>query len=158
MIDFTNPTAIKDYFEALAASHVDIDNFVFGDKLVMGNDVRSTEYGTILWLDYHQPVQLIDRKSDDIEGRIPDTLMILKVAPELFEDQESAVDDTEIIVRDIISKLYKDNQEGEITTELDGYKFGETEVTFGSTRFIGTRLDFNLIRPEKLIYNQAKWQ
>lgn len=159
MIDFTDPTAIKDYFEALATSHVDIDTFVYGDSDVMQSKAKSEDFGTVLWLDYAQPVQLIDKLSDDIEGKIPNTLFILKkAASEVWEDEETAQGETEIIVRDIMSKLYQDNQAGTISTELAGYKYGESEMMIGAVKFCGTRLDFNLIRSEKLIYNQAKWQ
>lgn len=158
MIDFTVPTAIKNYFEALAASHVDIDEFVYGDNDVIQGIVKSRELGTFLWLTYKSEIQLLDSISDNILGKIPNTLMVLAKAPsELHADQETTTGNSEIIVRDIISKLYLDYQSGEITTELGGYKFGEAEPVFGANKFIGTWLDFNIIRPEKLIYNPAKW-
>ncbi len=158
MIDFTQPGAIRDYFQAIATSHVDISDFVYGDEDVMASAVRSTDFGTVLWLDYPQPVRMIDRRSDDIEGRVPNTLMVITVSPsEKFTDEETTTADSEVIVRDILSKLYRDNQIGEITTEIADYIYGEAEVFLGATKFNGTRLDFNLIRSEKLTYNPAKW-
>lgn len=161
----TDEQSYKDYFQALATSHVDITGFKFGDEEELNVAAKTgfpppsggIEGGLTLWADRHRPVELRDDRSDNYLGERTATLMVMGVDPEVYEDQHALYLECESIVTDFISKLLKDYNEGLISTLFSRYKWGEGEIELSSTAYRGCRLDITWQSPVDLTYNEAKW-
>ncbi len=158
-MDLTDFQQYYDYFLALSQSHVDINGFHFGDKDVMINDIRSALQPPVMWLEPYQPVDMIDPLSDNHIESVRGTLAIYDVpASEKFDDMRNTYKSCEIIVKDIIAKLLQDYYSNNILLELSNIRYGEAESLFSATKIIGCRLDFNFMRPARLVFDPAKWQ
>ena len=150
-------TEFHDYFNAIATSHVDITGFKFGDKDVVASSSRSNLTTCELWLQEYEPVNVLDNYSDNHLGQVQSSLTIMKVKPELWEDQRTIIDETEVIAKQIISKMLKDFNEGLQLIILNRYKYGQADLDLGATKYMGCRLDFVILRPERLVYDELKW-
>lgn len=158
-MNLTNFDEAKQYFQDLAGSHVDIASFHYGDQEILQSASRSNLKLPVLWLEPYQPVVVQDNFSDNHLGLVTTTVAIYtKSESEKYEDVDDAYSKCEAIIKDIISKLIKDYNEGEIVISLNGFKYGQAEDLMGATRLIGCRLDISYYRPERFVYDENKWQ
>lgn len=146
-----------DYFAAIAESHTDITAFRFGEKEVVQCASRSNLPERTLWVETYDPVQITDRLSDNHNGLIISSMVILAPMPKKWADQRAIYCTLEGIAKDIIAKVIYDWNGGRLQAEFSGWKYGWAEMMLGSTEMIGCRIDFTLMRPERLVYNETKW-
>lgn len=151
-------TEYYNYFSGIATSHVDINGFKFGEKEVMQCGARSDLTLPILWAESYDPVRILDNKSDNHTGQLSCVIYILDNKPEAWADQRTKYEAMEVIAKQILAKILKDFNDGALQADLNGYRYGWVEPVFGSTPAIGVRMDLSFLRPERLVYNAAKWQ
>lgn len=157
MLNLTDEQSYKNYFQTVATSHVDITGYKFGDEEELAVSAKTGLSSIVLWADRHRPVELMDNRSDNYLGNRTATIMIMGVDPELHADQQALYTQCEGIVRDIMSKLLRDYNAGDLACQFSKFKFGEGEVELGSTRYRGCRLDITWLSPIDLSYNNNKW-
>jgi len=151
--------SLRQYFSNVAASHVDINSFKFGDIDVILNSMKSDLSLPVLWLQVHDPVTIIDNLSDNFMGDKKTSIYIMDSAPdETFSNRQAKYVELESIARDIISKILLDWNNGDIFTRFSNFVYGPMEDIKGSVRLIGCRIDLNFQVPMRLVYNEAKWQ
>ncbi len=159
MLNVYDFQTVINYFTAIAASHVDINSFQYGDFDVMNSKVKSSLMLPVLWMHPYQPVRITDDRSDNETGVKQISLYLYaKANSEAFADRDTKYKELEAIVRDILGKMKKDWNEGTIQTDINGFQYGEADTTiFGATNFVGCRLDINFRIPMRLEYNEDKW-
>jgi len=160
MIDLTNFDEYVSYFSGLAASHTDVSSFFIGEMEHFQNEIKSNLQPRVLWLEPYQPVTVQDAISDNHLGQVNCSMVVYGVAEsEAFADSRTEYKNCEAVVKDIMSRMLKDYNEGIIMLRsLQGWTYGQAEDIVGSTRLVGCRFDWNYMRPERLAYNVAKWQ
>lgn len=152
------------YFQALAGSHNDIASFFTGDMDRFMNEIKSNLTLRVLWLEPYQPVRILDNLSDNHMGQVNCSMVVYgQAASEKFADRRTEYSNCEVIVKDIMSRMLRDynndyDSDFLMMQGLQGFAYGEAESIYGSTRLVGCRLDFNYLRPERLVYNSGKWQ
>lgn len=151
-------TEFHDYFAAIAASHVDIAGFRFGDKEVVQCASRSTLPPVTLWVENYEPVTIQDSRSDNFNGDIRFTMAIMAPMPGAWADQRTLYSALEVIAKDIISKMLKDWNDGLMQAQINGWKYGWAEISLGATSMLSCRMDLSILRPERLVYNELKWE
>lgn len=164
-IKLTNLASYKAYFAAIAASHVDIDGFKWGDKDVIKNDNRSDMQPRILWASPYDKVRYGDKLSDNVH-KIKTARVAYLIVPdsEKFSDQELAFEFCEAVIEQILAKINKDKRGVEaadswdlLITDLNSWTSGPVEMKVGSTNYIGWELQMNFQDPTNLTYNELKW-
>lgn len=157
-MDLTNLQEYHDYFEDIATSHVDINDFHYGDEERLMEAARSNLSLPVLWLEPYQPVTVLDNFSDNQLGRVQGTVAVYMIPDsELHADEFTKLLACEGIIRDILGKMYKDWNDGTIMNELNNVRYGRSLDIIGATRLVGYRLDITILRPERLVYNEDKW-
>ena len=153
--------SFKDYFSAIAASHVDIKGFVEGEMPEFEAWLKHHDDLPVLYLSPYNPIAMQQAWSDKQMGQIECALYLYaKAATEKYSDRNTTYKALEVIIRDILGKFIMDNTEGTVVTNMAGVKFGEVnlrEGIVGANTFVGLRLDFAFFIPLRLIYNEAKW-
>lgn len=158
-MDLTNLQEYHDYFESLAGSHISINSFLYGDEAMLMEASRSSLILPVLWLEPYQPATIIDNLSDNEMDRIQGTLAIYTVPDsELHADEFTKVMACEGIIKDILSRMKKDHQDGTIYNQIGGAQYGRSLDIMGASKLVGCRLDFTFLRPARLVYNSANWQ
>ena len=166
----TNLLSYKNYFSAIAQSHVAIDGFKWGDSEVMQNDSRSDMAARVLWAVPYEQVSYNDSFSDNItKSKVARVAYMVLPDSELYGDEDEALEDCEKVIEDIIAKIYKDKQGEEVVvddvavwqmvaTTITGITLRPVTETFGSTEYIGMEMSITFIENTGLTYNAAKWQ
>lgn len=158
-MDLTTLREAKDYFSRIADEHVDINGYHYGDMSVLQQAVRSVLKLPVLWQEPYLPVIVEDNLSDNHTGVVTQTVAIYtKPDSDKHESLEEAYELCEQIVKDIIGRMLRDHTQGNIKHRPGSFKYGQSEDLVGSTRLIGCRLDITYLRPERLIYDENKWQ
>lgn len=157
MSQLANFTEYHDYWQAIATSHVDITDFKFGDREVVQCAARSGLGQTVLYAENYDPVSILDSLSDNHTGNLNGVIYLIKKSPEAWADQRTVIAECEQIVKDILGKILKDFNDAVLQAELRRFRYGEVDLQLGSTQMLGIRLDVSFMRPERLLYNEAKW-
>ncbi len=164
-LKLTNLTKYKAYFAAIAASHVAIDGFKWGDKEVVQNDSRSDMAERILWAQPYEAARYQDPGSDNITKVKEAKVAYLKVATsELFSDMDEDFIDCEEVIEDIIAKMIKDKRGAEvdgvwemISVNIAGITTGPVDTIIGSTKYIGWEMKIPFHDNTNFAYDEAKW-
>jgi hypothetical protein len=159
MFDLTDFQSYQDYFSAIATNHKQINGFLFGDDDIANNAAKSWPSKTKkLWLEPWPPVETIDNQSDNKLLRKKGALWVGGSPPsQTFQAREDHYKACEIIVKDIISKLEKDNTEFNLLIEGASYKFGKATYEVSATKLLGCRLDFSFLDPSGFPYIEENW-
>jgi hypothetical protein len=164
-IKLTNLASYKAYFAAIAASHVDIDGFKWGDKDVIRNDNRSDITESFLWAMPYDRARYGDKVSDNVHKyKVARVAFMIVPASELFSDEEAAFDFCEATIEQILAKILKDKRGADnagvwdmLITDINSWTTGPVEKKIGSTKYIGWEFQLTFQDPTNLSYNQAKW-
>jgi len=118
-LKLTNLSTYKAYFSALAASHVAVDGFKWGNKDVIRNDNRSDMEARVLWVMPYEQARYGDRASDNVV-KTKQARVAYMIVPdsELFADEDAAFDACEEVIEDILSRLLKDKRGADVTLHL----------------------------------------
>jgi hypothetical protein len=150
-------TEFYQYFSDIATSHVDINGFKFGEKEIVQCGARSNMTLPALWAEAYDPATILDNRSDNHTGQLNNVIYIMDKKPKTWADQRSRYDELEAIVRDILGKVLQDYNAGDLQAEFQGFRYGWSEFPLGANEMLACRLDLRFLRPERLVYNQAKW-
>lgn len=154
----TDQDSYKNYMNAVAASHVDLNWFKFGDeediKLTGNADMNSLG----LWADEQKPVGIEGAQHDNFMAQYEAPLFIMTPQRPKVEDRQTDYHICEGIARDILSKMIADYQAGIINSNFNRCKWGEVIMTFGANKYTACRLDIHWAESADLTLNQAKWQ
>lgn len=162
----TNLETYRNYFAALAASHVAVDGFKWGDKDVLRNDNRSDMPARVLWATPYERAQYTDRGSDNVvKTKVARVAYFVVPDSNVFADEDLAFDACEALVEQILARLLKDKageDDGEggwtmIATDINTWSTGPVEMTVGSTRYIGYELQISFMDNVNLEYDVTKW-
>lgn len=164
-VKLTNLASYKAYFTAIAASHVDIDGFKWGDKDVIRNDNRSDIAAKVLWATPYDRVRYSDKLSDNVHKmKVARVAYLIIPNSELFADEDAAFDFCEATIEQILAKMKVDKIGKDVAgvwemiiTDLNSWTSGPVEMTIGSTKYIGWELTITFQDPMNLVYNAAKW-
>lgn len=161
----TNLTSYREYFEAIATSHVAIQGFKWGDKDVIRNDNRSDMPATVLWATPYDSAQYEAQHGDNTVKRKKARVAYL-VVPEsgLFTDEDSAFDESEAVIEDIMARILRDKAGSEVNgewtmlaTRIGSWRSGPVEMKVGSTRYVGWELEIDFLDNTNLEYDPSKW-
>lgn len=164
-IKLTNLASYRNYFSAIAASHVDIDGFKWGDKDVVRNDNRSDITDSFLWAMPYERARYGDRLSDNIH-KYKTARVAYMIVPdsELFADEDAAFDFCEATIEQILAKILLDKRGADnagvwelLMTEVITWTTGPVEKKIGSTKYIGWELQITFQDPTNLFYDVLKW-
>lgn len=159
--DLSDYASYKTYFQSIAASHKTLRSFVFNDDENVINDLRSGNAGKppILWLEAYQ-ARLDDDRADNFLGMKSGALVCLDLpyrssSDNRTDDQVEA--DCEQIIIDIMSRMLKDWNTGNINVRFSGFTWSTIDPAFVDG-FVGIRLEFNYHNTIDFTYNPEKWQ
>lgn len=160
----TDEQAYKAYFQGLATSHADIDNFLFGDEEEMVRVQRSGSEATgiCLWLDYHQPIRGAG-SHDNAVGRLTAEWVVMQPAHKnnfTTAELQIKLKECEDIVQQMFAKIMYDYQTDVIAQEPDwlSMQFGRMQQhTFAGTSYEGIAAQIDFIVNVNTEFNQAKW-
>jgi hypothetical protein len=160
VFDLTDFQSYQDYFAAIAAGHVDISGYLFGDEGVPNNDLKAWPRNQKkLWLEPYAPTQVIGPNVDNMIKQKAGVLMVGgPVADNKFSTSQQLFKACEIIVEQIIAKMDLDLRAGTLLTSFASLKYGQAEHAFSATRLVGCRLDFTFQDPSGFVYDENKWQ
>jgi hypothetical protein len=157
----TDFTSYQQYFEAIANAHIALDTaqpFVFGDADVVQNEIKHWT-GKKLWLEPHDPANVIDNFSDNVQAEKKGTLFVCgAVGSAKFSDEYAYFQTCEVIVLDILALIRKRYIDFQSQFKIQSYKYGHAEFMFGSTKLVGCRLDFTYMDPTGLTFYPEKWK
>jgi hypothetical protein len=164
-IKLTNLASYKAYFAAIAASHVDIDGFKWGDKDVIRNDNRSDMPERVLWATPYDRARYGDKLSDNVhKTKVARVAYLVVPNSELFADEDSAFDFCEATIEQILAKIQQDKRGSDVAgvwemiiTDMNSWSTGPVEMKIGSTRYVGWEMQINFMDPTNLLYNALKW-
>lgn len=157
MLQLNNKESYISYFQSIADSHTEINDFHFGEVDIIQNNLKSDVIYPVLWLEPYAEIRVRDAKSDNFLGVRACSLTILgKPESESFEDIDSFEAFCENVIIDILSKLLRDFNNNDVLTDINGYIISRIRPTF-SDHLFGAHLEFNYVSPLKLIYNSDKW-
>jgi len=158
-LSLTTISTLKAYFNALAISHVDIDELTFGNDEVIKTTNRSVQQPRPLWVQPYESFSLEDNLDDNILIRKEITLTYLKVpASELFADVQTAKEECEIVMKQVIAKLLKDKRDIVFVTQVSNWKGKVDDYKIGATHYVGCELTMEIRDNSGLTYDAAKWQ
>lgn len=157
-LSLTTISTLKTYFNALAISHVDIDELKFGDDEVIKTANRSDIQPKPLWVQPYEDFSLDDNLDDNILIKKEITLTYLKVpASELFADVQAAKEECEIVIKQVIAKLLKDKRDIVFVTQVSNWKGKLADYNIGGTHYCGCELTMQIKDNAGLTYDAAKW-
>lgn len=164
-LKLTNLASYRAYFAAIAASHVDIDGYKWGDKDVIKNDNRSDMPARMLWATPYDSAKYGDKSSDNVvKTKVARVAYLILSASELFADEDEAFDKCEAVMEQVLAKLYKDKTgydvSGEwnmIATNINAWTGGPVEMKIGSTEYIGWEIEIPFMDNTNLEYDPLKW-
>lgn len=158
LLDLSDYATLKTYFQDIATSHVDIDNFFDGENEAFNNSLKSSEYSTVLWLYPYEQISIVDNLSDNHYANHPVTIYLYaKSDDESFAKRKEKYEELVGIAKQIMAKMLIDFWNGDIMTTMNGYQYGMTDDVRGANKFVGCRLDINFQYPARLMYNESKW-
>jgi hypothetical protein len=171
-IKLTNLASYRTYFQAIAASHVAIDGYKWGDKDVVRNDARSGMPARLLWAIPYESARYGDKMSDNVhktkQARIA---YLITPTSKKFDDIEAAYDECEGVIEQIVAKILKDKA-GSLTTigdppeevwsllvtNVSSWTTKPVQMIFGSTEYIGCELRIDFQDNTNLAYDATKWE
>jgi hypothetical protein len=162
MIDFTDESTFRAYFEGLASGHVDINEFIYGDEQAAQNARSGSAGPFILWLDYYPPIQGRG-EHDNYVGEVIANFTIMSPSStrnSTPEEKQNIYNACEAIVRQVIAKVLKDYRES-ITSygnHVERFKLGQLDdITHGSTTYVGCGCELVFVVPQDFDYDETKW-
>lgn len=157
-LSLTTISTLKTYFNALAVSNVDIDELKFGDDEVIKTANRSDILPRPLWVQEYEDFTFEDELADNILIRKEITLTYLKVpATPSFNDKQLAMEQCEIVMKQVVAKLLKDKRDILLVSTISGWKGKVGQYQIGSTLYCGCELTMQIKDNAGLIYDAAKW-
>lgn len=165
-VKLTNLGSFRAYFSAIAAAHVDINGFKWGDADVIRNDNRSDMPSSFLWAQRYDNVRYAAVHNDNKLKVKQARIAYMKVREsEKFTDEDSDFEFCESVVDDIVAKIDLDKRgslvDGEwemIIANVASMSGGPVEKKIGSTHYIGWELRIEILDNTKFEYKAAKWQ
>ena len=162
-MNFSNEKQYREYFEALATSHVDIESFVFGDSKHFSNVQKSGNHtGITLWLDHYPPIRGVGDQDNPL-GRLTAEWVVMKSVSgkqQTKEEMDIILDKCESIAQDIFAKIMYDYQVTDSDNQPDwpSRQFGRMEsYLFSSTTYEGTACQMDFLINAPATYNENKW-
>lgn len=162
-MNFSDEQAFKAYFEALATSHMDIDQFIFGTVDEASKQVKNIT-GTILWLDHYRPIRAAGQK-DTHAGKLTAEFTVMQPGSErtlTTEALDALLKACEDIVQQVFAKILYDHDQTigpGAHPDYPSLQFGRMEGSLlAGTEFEGTAAQIDFFIPLKLDYNPDKWQ
>ncbi len=145
------------YFEDIASSHKEIDQFLCGDKKMAEKQMIISSKGKILWL---APLEPISFSSDNKEeSSINDYHCSVYICQDKRENSTpeqviKKVGQCEKIVKQVRAKLLKDYNEGTINTNFWKFKYKTiNELALNGQTMCGIKLEFNFKTPTFIKYD-----
>lgn len=160
-IQLTNILSLQTYFTALATGanhHKEIDGIKFGDNEVLMAANRSDMEARVLWVSEYEN-WTAQGTQDNLHTRKPFKMVYMKVpASDLFADKQTAKDQCEAVMRQIIAKIIVDKQAGLVLTKLDSIKAEVGEYMVGSTNYCGCEVSLEILDNTGFQYDATKWE
>lgn len=164
-LKLTNLTTLKAYFSQLAAEHVDIGGFKYGDDSVIKHNNRSNITPSFLWVSPYELVRYGDNFSDNVIKTKPVALSFMKVREsEKFADIDADYAFCEATMEQIVARIIKDKAGAMVgsswellATNISSATGRPVESTIGSTRYIGWELKIDFMDNTGIAYDAAKW-
>jgi hypothetical protein len=165
-LKLTNLLSYKEYFAGIAAQHVAIEGYKWGDDVVIKNDNRSNTGRNMLWTVPYEQADYEDNFSDNVHKRKQARVSYLEVRnKELFASIDEQYNQCETIIEEIIARILRDKagyQQGNdwvmIATEIKSFKTIPVEMTLGSTPYIGYELQMDFMDNSNFQFNTQRWK
>ena len=156
-------TEYRDYWKAIAAAHVDIETFCYGDdERFQQQEANAALTGWILWVDEPQPATIQGMNDGFVEQQVAPVAVIQAMAKDgtTHANQDAVFQTAKEISTDVLSRVYRDKSNRAaklIMAEVLNTRRGKFDTVINSTRFVGYLLEIPLRHPVDLSYNAAKW-
>ena len=165
-LKLTGLLAYKNYFADIAAQHVDILGYKWGEKKDVQNDNASDATANYLWAMPYESAQYNDTYSDNQHKTKIAKVAYLEVRDSaLFSDEDAQFERCEARMEEIIARILRDkaglNVAGNwtmIATTISSWKTSPVYMKIGSTAWLGYELEMTFIDNTNLAYNAAKWR
>lgn len=152
----TSFSSLIAYFQNLASSHVDINDFVHGPSRRILEKNRSSLNYPVLWLET-PGVDFWDNGANWMDGTRSSAFLILKHAdPNDFDAQDTVYAETEEMALQVLAKMIKDHKAKTFRFDLNSCSMRAVSTLHVNTEF-GWRVEFDLENTVKICYDQTKW-
>ncbi len=164
-LKLTNLLSYKTYFADIAAQHIDIAGFKYGDKKVVQNDNRSDITVNFLWVLPYDRASYNDSFSDNTtKSKVARVLYMEARDSKKFEDEDEQLQRCEDRMEEIIARILRDKRglevDGEwqmIATSINSMTIVPVEDKIGSTTYLGYQLDMTFMDNANLAFEATKW-
>lgn len=164
-LKLTDLASYREYFRAIAESHVDIQGFRWGDKDVIRNDNRSSLPPAILWATpYDSAAYEASHDDNTLKRKRARVAYLVVPSSEAFQDIDNAIETAEAVIEQIMARIKQDKagstDEGEwymIATRIASWRGGPVEMKIGSTRYVGWEMEIDFLDNANLEYDPSKW-
>lgn len=164
VLKLTNLLSYKQYFADIAAQHVSIQGYKWGDKRDVMNDNASDATHNYLWAYPYQETNFNDSFSDNITKEKEATVAYLEVRDsQLFADEDAQYERCEALMDEIIARILRDKKGAQvgddwvmIATKVT-FKTTPVEMKIGSTSWLGYELKMTFIDNAGLEFDKEKW-
>ncbi|HEY3403897.1 MAG TPA: hypothetical protein VGK59_10950 [Ohtaekwangia sp.] len=171
ILKLTNLATYKAYCADIAAKHKDIDGYKWGDENVITNDSRSDLPKRFLWAMPYDQAKYGDKHSDNVmRSKVARVAYMINPQDGKFSTLEAAYEFCEAVVEQIFARVLQDKRgkmvaivdpPGEewqmIVTDINSWKTGPVEKTFGSTKYVGCELEMTFMENTNLAFDASKW-
>lgn len=165
-LKLTGLLAYKNYFADIAAQHVDIKGYKWGEKKDVMNDNASEAPVNYLWAMPYDSAQYIDNLSDNAVKTKVATVAYLEVRDSaLFTDEDAQFERCEGRIEEILARILRDKKGSDvggewtmIVTNINSWKTKPIYMKVGSTAWLGYELEISFSDNTNLEYNPAKWR
>lgn len=165
-LNIHNLATLKDYFKTIAEEHKEIDGYRWGELKVIQVANRTDIVPSFLWAQPPEGTRYINNDSDNINKAKTVKVAYLKaVISKKFSEVDAHDEATELVIEDIVSRIYKDKQgslgqDGNwtmIIANMASIRTAPAEHTIGSTQYRGHELVIELMDNTNLSYNVSRW-
>ncbi len=159
MSQLENKASYKVYFNQIANSNTDIENFLYADDHSVKDKIKD-KTGFTLWLEPLEPSNVssnIDNHQTRRNASLNIVLPVKESSPTHLQLEEHE-EQCEEVVQEVISKMLEDSNHHIIHLDINSIKFGPGNFSFLSTQYVGCRLEFSYTQSSHLTINPSKWQ
>jgi hypothetical protein len=165
-LNLTNLASCKSYFTTIATLHKEIDDFKWGNDVVVKKANRSDIARRVLWVKPYDSARYGGNATDNVtKSKVLELRYMLVATSQKQSDEEAAASAAEAVIEQILAKMILDkggreNDEGEwemIVLPINSIETENFEITIGSTRYIGCELKLTFLDNAHLEYDASKW-
>jgi len=157
LFDLSDAASYEAYFLAIANKRVGENQYLYGD-IEIGIEDSADWKGKKLWAWPTVRARGAGENDNYYLTREGTIWLGGPCTSEKHADEHTWYFDCEAEMKKILSKLIFDFTESKLSTRVSGYTLQRSDMTIGSTKFIGCELIFTFDDPDNLEYDETDWE